>query len=90
MKPKPLTPPRPMKPFRSFLPERLRRRIRQGKVLGKALKEESTETNMADAFAIVIDNTCPKDKRAQTIKDLIKELSAMRGDYVVDIAVASD
>jgi hypothetical protein len=45
---------------------------------------------MADAFAIVIDNTCAKDERAKTIKDFIKELSAMRGNYVIAIAVASD
>ena len=78
--------PRFLKPFRSFLPERLRRRIRQATSFGKALKEESSEGNITDAVALVLDSTSTNDEREKAAHGFIKELSAMRGDQIVAIA----
>jgi hypothetical protein len=89
MIPKPLKPPRPLKPFRHFLPDRFRPR-RQKKPLGEAYKEESTEGNITDAVALVLDRTLSNDEREKAARGFIKELSAMRGDQIVAIAVASD
>jgi hypothetical protein len=89
MIPKPLKPPSPLKPFRSFLPDGFRRK-RQKKPLGEGHKEESTEGNIADAVALVLVSTLSKDEREKALHGFIKELSAMRGDQIVAIAVASD
>jgi hypothetical protein len=86
---KPLKPPRPLKPFRSFLPEPLRR-PRRKKPLGEARKEESTEGDITDAVALVLDGTFTTEEREKAARDFIRELSAMRGDQIVAIAVASD
>jgi hypothetical protein len=86
---RPMRPPRPLRPFRSFLPDRFRR-LRRKKPLGEAYKEETTEGNITDAVALVLVSTLTKDEREKAVHGFIKELSAMRGDQIVAIAVASD
>jgi hypothetical protein len=86
---RPLRPPHPLKPFRSFLPDRFRL-LRQKKPLGEAYKEESTEGDITDAVALVLVSTLTKEEREKAPHGFIKELSGMRGDQIVAIAVASD
>jgi hypothetical protein len=86
---RPLRPPHPLKPFRSFLPDRSRR-LRRKKPLGEAYQEEATEGNITDAVALVLVSTLTKEEREEALRGFIKELSAMPGDQIVAIAVASD
>jgi hypothetical protein len=88
---KPLKSPRPLKPFRSFLPEPLRRRIRRGKATGKALKEEQTlEGTIKGGSAIVLGSKASDDERATLIDEFFEDINDMEGEKVFAIAVAFD
>jgi hypothetical protein len=80
---------RPLKPFKHFLPERLRG-TRQGRALGKALSEETLEGTITGASAIVIDSTATDDERAKAINDFVEYISNMDGERIFAIAVVSD
>jgi hypothetical protein len=70
-------------PFR-----RWRHRIRQAKVLGKALKEESLEGTVTGASAVVFDSASTDDERIKAINEFIEDISKMSGDRFFAIAVA--
>jgi hypothetical protein len=77
-----------LKPFKHFLPERLRG-TRQGRALG-ALSEETLEQTITGASAIVIDSTSTDDERTEAINDFDEDIRNMRGERIVAIAVVSD
>jgi hypothetical protein len=77
-----------LKPFKHFLPERLRG-TRQGRALG-ALSEETLEETITGASAIVIDSTSTDDERTEAINDFAEDIRNMRGERIVAIAVVSD
>jgi hypothetical protein len=77
-----------LKPFKHFLPERLRG-TRQGRALG-ALSEETLEQTITGASAIVIDSTSTDDERTEAINDFAEDIRNMSGERIVAIAAASD
>ena len=74
-----------LKPFKEFLPERLRG-TRQERALG-ALSEEMLEETITDASAIVIDSTSTDDERTEAINVFAEDIRNMRGGRIVVIAV---
>jgi hypothetical protein len=82
-------PKRPLKPFRHFLPERLRG-IPQGRALGEALDEETLEGTVTEASAIVIDETSTDDERTKAMNTFVAGITNMSGEPIVAIAVVSD
>jgi hypothetical protein len=89
MIPKPLTPPRPLKPFRSFLPKRLRR-IRGRKVPKTALKEETLEGTIIGGSAIVIGDTATDAERSTAIDEFTDDIRNMDGEKIFALAVVFD
>ena len=77
-----------LKPFKEFLPERLRG-TRQERALG-ALSEEMLEETITDASAIVIDSTSTDDERTEAINVFAEDIRNMSGGRIVAIAVVSD
>jgi hypothetical protein len=77
-----------LKPFKHFLPERLRG-TRQGRALG-ALSEETVEETITGASAIVIDETSTDVGRAKAVKGFVADISNMSGERIVAVAVPSD
>ena len=77
-----------LKPFKEFLPERLRG-TRQGRALG-ALSEETLEGTINGASAIVIDSTSTDDERTEAINVFAEDIRNMSGGRIVAIAVVSD
>jgi hypothetical protein len=77
-----------LKPFRHFLPRRLRR-TRQGRALG-ALSEETLEGTITGASAIVIDSPSTDDERTEVINDFAEDIRNMSGERIVAIAVVWD
>jgi hypothetical protein len=89
MQPKPLTPPGPLKPFRSFLPKRLRR-IRARKVPKTALQEKTLEGTIIGGSAIVISDTSTDKERAAAIKGFADDIRNMDGEKIFALAVVFD
>jgi hypothetical protein len=89
---KPLKPPRPLKPFRSFLPEPLRRRIQRAKkATVKALKEEETfEGTIKGGSAIVLGSTATDEERADAINGFAEDIGNMDGEKIFALAVVFD
>ena len=77
-----------LKPFKHFLPERLRG-TRQGRALG-ALGEETLEGTITGASAIVIDSTSTDDERTEAINVFAEDIRNMRGGRIAAVAVVSD
>jgi len=77
-----------LKPFKHFLPERLRG-TRQGRALG-ALSEETLEGTITGASAIVIDSTSTNDERTEAINGFAEDIRNMSGERIIAVAVASD
>jgi hypothetical protein len=74
-----------LKPFKEFLPERLRG-TRQGRAL-RALSEETLEGTINGASAIVIDSTSTDDECTEAINVFAEDMRNMRGGRIVAIAV---
>jgi hypothetical protein len=82
------TPPkRPLKPFRAFLPERLRGKLK-GRTSGKRLSEETLEGTIMGGSAIVIGSTATERERATAIHGFVEDINDMEGEKVFAIAVA--
>jgi hypothetical protein len=82
-------PKRPLRLFKSFVPERYRSK-RQERPLGKVMTEGTYEMTITQASAIVIDSTSTDDERAKAINDFAEDIANMNGERIVAIAVASD
>ena len=84
------TPPkRPLKPFRAFLPESLRGKLK-GRTSGRSLKEETLEGTIIGGSAIVIGSTATDDERANAINGFAEDVSDMEGEKIFAFAVAFD
>jgi hypothetical protein len=83
------TPKRPLKPFRAFLPERLRAKLK-GRTSGGRLREETLEGTITGGSAIVIGSTATDDERADAINGFAEDVSDMEGEKIFALAVAFD
>ena len=83
------TPKRPLKPFRAFLPERLRGKLR-GRTSGKRLREETLEGTITGGSAIVIGSTATDDERGTAIDEFVEDINDMEGEKIFPLAVAFD
>ena len=82
-------PKRPLRPFKSFVPERYRSKP-QERPLGRVMTEETFEMTITQASAIVIDSTSTDEERAKAINDFAEDIANMSGERIVAIAVVSD
>ena len=81
--------PRRLKPFRAFLPERLRGRLK-GRASVQRLKEETLEGIITGGSAIVIGNTATDKERADAINGFAEDISDMSGEKIFALAVVFD
>jgi hypothetical protein len=84
-----LKPPRPLRPFRSFLPDRFRRKRPAVRLPGK-LNEETMQGIIKGGSAIVIGNKTTENERAAAIDGFVDDISNMEGEKIFALAVAFD
>ena len=84
-----IVPRRRLKPFKQFLPGCFRGR-RQWEAFGKRLTEETLDSAITGAAAIVIDSTSTDEERAKAISDFAEEISNMNGQRIVAIAIVTN
>ena len=87
MQPKPLKPPTPLRPFRSFLPDRFRRKRSAVWLPGK-LTEETMQGIIKGGSAIVIGVKTTDDERAEAIEGFVEDIGNMEGEKIFALAVA--